>query len=342
MRALPLLLLAACATAHTPPPPPLPALPPEVKAVDVYGTVRFDADELRRELGPDFDRYLQPIDDEAENARLERALRDRLVALGFAWGKVSAIGYFKPHGMEWYVTLDVVEPEDAGRRLRFGRAPTTELGDVDGLVAAWNAYQSKGFELIRAKAITPQRPACKAFHCLHDFAHPELAPFAAKFDEVPAHKDALVRLLREAKDDELRAGAAFLLAHLTDGNEVVALLLPSLRDPSGRVRNNAMRVLQDIAHHHPEIRVPIEPGLEALDGPETTDRNKALALIDGLSARPEHHAAILAHGRTLVRLLRLAQPNNHDYAFQILKRVSAKDFGERDYAAWEKWLADPR
>jgi hypothetical protein len=88
--------------------------------------------------------------------------------------------------------------------------------------------------------------------------------------------------------------------------------------------------------------VPIEPALEALDFPETTDRNKALAMIDGLADHPEHRAAILAHGPVLIALLRLEQPNNHDYAFSILKKISGQTFGERDYVAWEKWLANSR
>jgi hypothetical protein len=313
-----------------------------VTAVDLYGTVRFTAEELRRELGEPFEKWLLP-QEEAEDRRLRGLIEARFKALGFAWGRASAIGYFRPHGMEYFVTLDVVEPEDAARRLSFGEAPQAELADVDGLCADWWAYQEKGFRLIRDKAITPARPACKAFHCLFDFNHPELARFGTRFDEgVPAHEEALVAILRQAKDDRLRAAAAFLVAHLADGNEVVRLLLPSLRDPSGLVRNNAMRVLQDIAHHHPEIPVPIEPALEALDGPETTDRNKALAMVAGLAQRPEHHAAIRARGATLVRLLRLQQPNNHDFAWEILKKISGKSFGERDYAAWESWLVIPR
>ena len=37
-------------------------------------------------------------------------------------------------------------------------------------------------------------------------------------------------------------------------------------------------------------------------------------------------------------MLRLGQPNNHDYAYRILKAISGQQFGERDYQAWETWL----
>ena len=54
-----------------------------------------------------------------------------------------------------------------------------------------------------------------------------------------------------------------------------------------RSRNNAARVLSDVAHHHPEIAIPLEPVLRGLDGPTTTDRNKAAAIVDGLVRRPD-------------------------------------------------------
>jgi hypothetical protein len=34
-----------------------------------------------------------------------------------------------------------------------------------------------------------------------------------------------------------------------------------------------------------------------------------------------------------LRLLRLAKPNNHDPAYEILRKVSGETFGDRDYAA---------
>jgi hypothetical protein len=43
-----------------------------------------------------------------------------------------------------------------------------------------------------------------------------------------------------------------------------------------------------------------------------------------------------------LRLLKLEQPNNHDPAYRILRTVSGENFGERDYAAWERWAAQSR
>jgi hypothetical protein len=37
-------------------------------------------------------------------------------------------------------------------------------------------------------------------------------------------------------------------------------------------------------------------------------------------------------------MLGLFQPNNHDYAYKILKAISGEQYGERDYAAWRAWM----
>jgi len=329
---------ASCARPH--PVAPLAPLPPDVKAVDVYGTTRYSADDLRRMLGPRFDRWLAAIEHDDMRRQLQDEMDAQLRGLGFSFAHLAQIGYFSDAGaMAYYVTIDLVEADDRARRIVFAAAPTDELADVDGLAAAWDAYAAKGVELMQAGAIGNQRVACPAFHCMFGFDHPALAPYGVTLAKVPTHRDELIQRLRRARDPKLRATTAFLLAHLTDGADVVAQELPALRDPDSMVRNNAMRVLQDIAHNHPEIAVPIEPALAALDFPETTDRNKALAMLEGMSGRSELQPAIRAHAAQLIALLRLQQPNNHDFAYAILKTISGRAYGERDYAAWERWAA---
>jgi hypothetical protein len=64
-----------------------------------------------------------------------------------------------------------------------------------------------------------------------------------------------------------------------------------------------------------------------------------LATIDGLATRPENkNIHIREAGPKLIEILKLLQPNNHDFAYAILKKISGKDFGERNYEAWGRWL----
>jgi hypothetical protein len=100
-----------------------------------------------------------------------------------------------------------------------------------------------------------------------------------------------------------------------------------------------MRVLSQVAEERRHVAIPLDPLLQALDFPATTDRNKSLATIDALASRPEPKRILIREaGPKLIEILKLLQPNNHDYAYSILKKISGKDFGERNYDAWHTWL----
>jgi hypothetical protein len=42
-------------------------------------------------------------------------------------------------------------------------------------------------------------------------------------------------------------------------------------------------------------------------------------------------------GPTLLAMLELQQLNNHDPAWETVKRLSGEEYGARDYAAWRGW-----
>ena len=320
---------------------------PKLVAVDIFGASQAVMDRLINAQGSELRRFGEAMmrDDETYDGD---AMIDAIRAAGdFVSVEPALIGYFEDAGMKYYLTIDVVERSDAARRLAFSPPPTGEHADPEGLIADWQMYEAKVMELTRTGEMSPARVDCPAFHCLGDHRHAAVAPLVERFRErVPHEIDALVEVLREDGRSEQRGAAAYLLAFMSDGHELVRLLIPSLRDESSFVRNSAMRVLADIAFHHPELEIPIEPVLEALDFPATTDRNKAAAIVAGLLERPDgaryQRAVVERAGPTLIAMLRLKQPNNHDFAYEILKRISSKTFGERDYAAWEKWLRSVR
>ena len=83
---------------------------------------------------------------------------------------------------------------------------------------------------------------------------------------------------------------------------------------------------------------------DALSMPETTDRNKAGALLKALleDMKPEALKAQRASyvrqvGPQLVAMASLQQPNNRDYARQVLQLLSGEKYetGEQ----WKAWLA---
>jgi hypothetical protein len=104
-----------------------------------------------------------------------------------------------------------------------------------------------------------------------------------------------------------------------------------------------MRVLMQMAQTHPELEFPVRDLVAAFDFPSSSDRNKAGYTLAALAAQPRYRDAIRTGAVPIaLRVLRLAQPNNHDPAYEILMQVSGETFGERDYAAWERWAAEPR
>ncbi len=258
----------------------------------------------------------------------------------YAYVEPALVTYFDTHTR--YLTIDIVDHRDEERRMPFRKRPTGSYPDPGGLLAAWEAYHTKMSELLSRGQLQPPPADCPSFQCLGDPRQPELRPLAAAFAAVPDHGDELATILRDDARATVRANAAYLLAYLTDGNRVVADLVPALHDSSALVRNNALRVLAEIALHHPEIDVPIEPVIEALGFPSSSDRNKAAATLSRLLARPDgaklHRRIARDAGSILLAMLQLAQPNNHDYAYKVLKAISGQSYGERDYAAWRMWL----
>jgi hypothetical protein len=328
---------------------------PAIATIDVYGSSTFDSARARAELRPLIEDFValsaeaqsNPNADMAElQARgdaLEARMREALGDPPLAHFEVSMTTDFGPP-QRLHVSLDIVEQQDAARRMPFRAAPTADLPDPDGLLALWAEYQAKVLEL--AFAGTPLRVdagECPALHCIAPFDVPELAPYLALFDDgARRHEDALYRLAAESADAEERQHALFLLAHTNDAERVLPALGDAIYDPAGGVRNNAMRVLMFLAESRPELDFPVSALVAALDFPGSSDRNKAGYTLAALAAQPRYRDAVRAAVPTALRVLRLEKPNNHDPAYEILKLVSGETFGDRDYAAWERWAAQSR
>ncbi|GJM18748.1 MAG: hypothetical protein DHS20C14_09610 [Phycisphaeraceae bacterium] len=314
-----------------------------VRTLDVYGTDELDVATLRAEFGADLDRLasLYFEDDREPFGELREDLTERIGAgHDFAFIKLSVVpGWGAADTVPLWTTVDVVEAEDAARRMPFRDEPTGTPADPGGLIERWTEYERTGNGLMRSGNLGSIR--CDALHCLHGFAHPDLAPFGEEFDRgVPAHRDELLGVLRSDAEPGHRAAAAFLLAHTRDAEFTAVALTDAIFDPSYVVRNAAMRVLGQMGRT-PEYAalIPIEPILVAVDFPTVYDRNKALTTLRWLVATPEgKHATVTRAGDQLMAMLRLETGPNRGPAHQVLCRLSGEEFGERDHAAWQGWL----
>jgi hypothetical protein len=331
------------APAPVAPATPAPPVAPQgtLAAIDVFGARHVSNEEVVATagfvVGSPVAFASQEFGEQLESAT--RRLKERY---RFAFVEVSPISYFgaSPDAGKVFITIDVVESEDAGR-LKFAPEPSKDIPDPDGLIAAWLDYNKAAWSLQRSGELKPPYTCKGGMHCALGFNHPDLEHREDVFiEKVPGRVAELTAVLRSDRDHQRRAAAAFLLAYAKDRKQVITALLPSIDDPSSGVRNNVMRVLVMIQQNADTVVVPLVPVLHAMRFPTTTDRNKAAYLLAGIArhASAADRARIRRElGDMLLVMVAMKQPNNRDPAVDILKAISGEDHGT-DVAGWRAWL----
>jgi hypothetical protein len=182
---------------------------------------------------------------------------------------------------------------------------------------------------------------CPVYHCTMNFLHPRLKPYLSLFNQgIIKEKTLILNTLKNDIDSERRGAAVFLVGHLNDPHEIISLLLPYVQDKDLSVRNNSMRVIGKTMRKAKIYDIDLKPFLALLHSPSTLDRNKSLYVLYAAAELPAAKKIIAQQsGDILLQLLQLKQPNNHDLAYKILKRLSGKKWGDQDFRAWKQWLA---
>ena len=315
-----------------------------VRGIDVFGTEQITAEQVRQAWGGKITQlaeaiYGRPSNPEKVAEDLYQEIVTGIQAMGdFAYVEVSPVMYFE-EGNPVYITVDIVDTEDVPVRMPFRPSPTGTVTDPDQLLQQWAEYEETAFILSMAGELRDGYSSCPALSCTFGFEHPELQAFSPIFEAgTSANRDQLVQILYKERDAAHRGYAVFLLAFTDDVINYVHTITPAITDPSSLVRNNALRVLIHIAQDYPEIEMPIEHVIEALQYPDTTDRNKSAYILVELAKQADYHEFLIEQAvPTLLEMLRLEQPNNHDPAYTILTALSGESYEARDYAAWEHW-----
>jgi len=320
------------------------AVPPTLRSVDVFGTEIITGDGVATEFKSDIASLAaslgtwppNPEPGSAATERIETALKSRGM---FAYLRVG-VTYSPAPDNGLYVMVDVVEKKDAARRMPFRKQPTGDLGDPEGLIARWDEYQEKVFQLMFSGTSLVVHD-CPVLHCLAPFALPELAPYLQGFnDGARAHEKELYEVVSRDKNPQHRAAALFLLAHTNNAKKLLPVLGGAIHDPDSGVRNNAMRIMMEMAAFDPNRDYPVKDLIAALEFPSADDRNKSGYVLVSLVKSSRYRSAIDKQAvPSLLKLLGLHQANNHDPAYEILKELSGKTFGDRDYKDWESWAA---
>lgn len=317
--------------------------PPTAPVVELYGSDRVGERELSELVVPLARRYQQeraagdrkaPQRAAKLHERIEDLVRSRW---RFAWVRLEPPRSL-PDGGE-HLAIEAVEPAEKSLRMPFFDAPKGSEPDPAGLLKDWEAYSETGWERVRKGEVKMDRHDCPGYFCTWGSTTPELERLESRFViEVPNQREALLRVLRQDADGRRRAAALYLLSYSRNGGEVCSLAGDALLDPDPQVREAGMRILSDIALHHPDIRIPVERVLGALNYPYSEDRTRALAVLLALAESKEYRAWLLERAvPRLLRLLRLKHPANHSMAHAVLGMLSKKTIDERDYGSWEDW-----
>lgn len=278
----------------------------------------------------------------------QEKLEQQIVSKAKQYGQFSHVHVSKiyyPIDKKTYATLDLVKINDTFRLPKQAKLKSNKTlkhsKEVNELFSLWKTYLDRKYDLMRSNQLDFGKSSCPVPHCIWGFDAQELKDTLPKLKKgVVKHKPELVEIIKHSSNDHKRGDAIFILAHDDNYKDLAKFLINFTDDPNDVVRNNVMRVLGAIATKYEVAQLDINRILTALNYPYVTDRNKAAFVLYGIAKHnPSTHQQIINQaGETLLKLLKLQQPNNHEFAYQILKEISKKTFDERDYDSWEKWV----
>ncbi|OGV46050.1 MAG: hypothetical protein A3F46_02960 [Legionellales bacterium RIFCSPHIGHO2_12_FULL_42_9] len=262
----------------------------------------------------------------------------------YLYANFGTIKYVNKNHEYEYTTIEVVK-KDQPKRLLFTspmiRKPNYKpKNDLIDQMIEFGQIELKLFEAHQMES-DPKKIVCPVYHCFLGFSDPQLKPYLRVFNTgAIKEKQLILDTLSNDLNPERRAAAAFLMGHFKDPNEIVTQLSSHLDDPDSGVRNNVLRVIGTTIKKAKMTQIDAKPYLKLLESTQATDRNKALLVLSTIARSPQVRPIMIrSGGKNLISLLRLKQPINHDFAYQILKTLSGKDLGETNYAAWENWLS---
>ena len=252
---------------------------------------------------------------------------------------------FYPENKTIYSTIEIIDKDNPGRMTFVDSIPVIKnnkkkIKHKPDLIDEMIKYEAIGVKMILSHKMALYS-SCPVYHCTSGFEDPRLKSYLSLFNAgAIKEKTLILDTLNDDKDPDRRAAAAFLVAHFNNPHEIISVLSAHVDDTDSGVRNNVMRVIGGTMEKSKLKDINVRPFLKALDSPYVTDRNKALWVLSESLGHRSSDSFILNHGGgKLLALLRLKQPNNHDLAYFILRKLSGKDFGSTNVAAWEKWVS---
>jgi hypothetical protein len=307
--------------------------------VDIYG----DDSGVGKSIVKKYERSLSQLENKLFQAEIKYAhsipepLMHKIIAQqralfariqkegGYVYVNADTVMY--PDKPERYITLEVIRPQDKNR-LRWTNASSSErttdkVKQRPAAIQAMLEYDALGTDLFLKGELDLTHLDCPSYHCTFGFKHPKLKPFKPRFDALIRRDKSLIIRELSANDPTSRGAAAFLVGEFHDPKEILRLLAPHVTDVDSGVRNNVMRVIGTTMMRSNHYQIDVRPFIQLLDSTHVSDRNKALLVLFSATQLPEQNKRIRKQGLSkLQQLVKLKQPNNHDFAQKILDKWS--------------------
>lgn len=310
---------------------------PRIATIDFYGLQHVTASQLRTKLGlqvgdtaplvllyqPDlFTRLARSLLGVRTAQGLESKLRE---IPGVRDAAIAAVQGDDPHRCAVFVGISENETVPARRSFH---------GNVVLPDAAVGLYErhSEAF----ASAITNPSPDfdeddSRGYSLFTDPAMRSLEENAIAFLQAPQNRAAALAVLRTSVDVQQRRAAAWLLTYGPDPQQTADALLYALDDPDKDVRNTICRELAVIAEYglnNQALKVRMAPGpfIQMLNSVVWTDRDKAMAVLDPLTATRDSDTLLLLKRSGLASLDEMARWDADSYArmaFTLIGRIAA-------------------
>lgn len=135
-----------------------------------------------------------------------------------------------------------------------------------------------------------------------------------------AHARVVYSVLKRSASDRERIAAAWIAGYAYQGSDQLAALLHAVMDPDATVRNNAIRVLAVLASHDAGIArlIPPDPFIPMLSSLTWSDRNKAMFLLDPITAARDSHTIGSLRSQAVGPLRQMARWTYWDHARMAL------------------------
>ena len=144
-----------------------------------------------------------------------------------------------------------------------------------------------------------------------------------------AHTFEIANTVESAGDDNKRSEATEALGYAEKSPRQIEALVRAAFDPSEAVRNNAARALVVLCHSDEKVatQIPAERFIPLLHSLVWTDRNKALGLLEAMTAGRDPALLAKVRAGALDSLREMAAWRNAGHAYaaqQILARIEDK------------------